>query len=658
MFQSSKRFILILISALCLGAPVAALAEPLPVELFFKNPQYRNFRLSPDGRTLAVLFPVEDKGTMNIVTIDIQTAKTQLLTSEDVDVSRIEWANNDRILYWLESGEYDSWTSRFRGGIYAIDKDGQNFRTLVQPFQGRSSFGRSDSGYTEMIHRLPEDEDSILVTNNQRRAEYPDVYRLNVNNGTMKRLLLNPSELRGYMTDHKGRVRGGFEYHDDGRMVVFTRSLEGEWRKLAEFESDYEAWSPVGYWPSKDSWIMSFNQGRDTRALRLLDMETGRFADDILLEDPVYDIEASVLRDFRSDDVVGVSYEGAKPVFHFFNDEYEKLYQLLNEALPNAVNIISDVDAAGTKAVLYSYSDSRGPEYYMLDLKSLNMQLLGKAYPWLEGVALGRQIPISYAARDGRRIHGYITLPPDYRDGERVPLVAMPHGGPWARDDWGFTNYIEAMPKFLASRGFAVLELNFRGSSGYGKDHLKSSFKKMGDMHNDVIDGIRWAINEGYADEDRLGIMGASWGGYATMIALVKEPDMFQFGVNLFGVVDFVEHINRYRKWDREIAYNYWLERMGDPEDPEDRRYLDEWSPMSHIEKIKAPVFIYHGLEDLNVHIEQSRMLVRELERLDHPHQVVYRTQEMHSAFNEKNRIDLYRQIDEFLKPYAPAWNN
>jgi len=286
----------------------------------------------------------------------------------------------------------------------------------------------------------------------------------------------------------------------------------------------------------------------------------------------------------------------------------------------------------------------------------MRLEILAKTRPWLDDYELCGHIPISYEARDGRKIHGYLTLPKTYEPGKPVPLIVNPHGGPWARDVWGIWSWFDLEPEFYASRGFAVLKVNFRGSTGYGKDHLESSFKNMEDMHYDVIDGVLWAIDQGYADKNKVGIAGASWGGYATMVGITKNPEIFQFGINIFGVVDLVEHINTYNQWDREEGYEYWLRRIGDPKIPEDKENLEEWSAINYLERIDDPVFVYHGLRDGNVDIEQSRMLIRRLNRLGKDVTDIIRTEEAHSMADEDNRIDLYNEIDAFLERVTQGW--
>jgi dipeptidyl aminopeptidase/acylaminoacyl peptidase len=276
--------------------------------------------------------------------------------------------------------------------------------------------------------------------------------------------------------------------------------------------------------------------------------------------------------------------------------------------------------------------------------------------PWIDADKFQPKMPFSFTASDGQTVHGYLTLPKAYSPAKPAPLIVNPHGGPWARDKWRLSWYFDNEPQFYANRGFAVLQVNFRGSTGYGSKFFDSHKQNMGRMYLDTVEAAQWAIDSGYAHPDRIGIAGASWGGYKTMLCLVKKPDMFKFGINLFGVVDMNEAILTYLQWDREEAYDYWVEKFYDPKDSEGRAYLKEWSPITHIDKIKGDVFIYHGVRDLNVDIEQSRMLVSALNRLDHPYTVVYDADEMHSLENPELRISVYNKIDKFILPFREKW--
>lgn len=644
-----KKLILLLLSALASGSFLQA-AEPPAVEAFFRNPEFRMFELSPDGTSLAMLAPFE--GYMNLYVYDLEDRTPRVLTGESLDVTRFFWANNERLIYSMNQYTFGDYESRYRGALVGINKDGEGHRVLVQPFQSR---GRSVN--IAPLDVLSDDKEHILVTNNERRRSYPDVFKMNIYRGSMDRVFNNPARINNYFTDECGIPRFGFSFNENAKVTQMYRTHGAdEWITVADEIEDFEMATPVYIPCESDSGLVSSNTGRDTRALYRKNFQSGKVNPEPILEDATYDINPSVISAYGGTGLVGLRYAAEKPVQIFYEETHKALQGIIDRALPDTYNEVTSVSDDGQRLVVFSYSEDTVPAYYLLHLETMQLELLANTMPWLKDYSFAETRSISYEARDGRTIHGYLTLPAGYEAGERVPLIVNPHGGPWARDEWGLRSWLDMERQFYASRGFAVLRINFRGSTGYGKDHLESSFKNMEAMHHDVIDGVFWTIEEGIVDKDKVGIAGASWGGYATMIGLVKNPELFQFGINIFGVVDLPEHIKTYRQWGRDEGYEYWLRRIGDPSDEEDLKNLEAWSAINFVDQIDDPVFIYHGVRDFNVDVEQSRMLASALKSADKEYELIIRTDEAHSAFDEENRIDLYREIDAFLKDVKADW--
>jgi dipeptidyl aminopeptidase/acylaminoacyl peptidase len=637
-------------------------AKELPsVETYFKNPEFRNFALSPDGKTIAVLANLE--GFMNIVVMDLDNPKPTFITKEERDISSFWWVNDERILFEMNSFLFDQSSQKTAGGIFAVNKDGSKYRVLQYPIghRGRKTSGEIQQNLPISLRYLandPSDDDYVFVTHNKRRLRHPDICRMNVYNGRFRTIELNPDRISSYSLDGKGRIRMGVEITDEFKLKYYIRDLETEeWKFVDKFDEEYESWSVVGFNKKDDSFLVASNHATDTYALYNYDPKTGEFSSKPIYHDPDYDItgQLSVSRVKGEDTIRAIYYERDKLTAVPFDKRYAELHAMLAQAIPGGVNQIVSFNDDETIAVVRNISDINPPTYYLFRIDELKLEPLANTYPWLNSDLLVPTKPISYKARDGLDINGYLTLPRNYENGKPVPLIIHPHGGPWARDSWGIRSWIDLQNQFLASRGFAVLQVNFRGSTGYGKDHLTAHIGNLDKMHYDLMDGLQWCIDQGYADENMIGIMGASWGGYATMTALVKEPDTFKFGVNIFGVVDIPEQIFTYRDdWDRDTAYHVWVNRAGDPSIEEERAHLEEWSAINFIENIKAPVFVYHGLKDFNVDIKQSRMLVDELEDHNIEHEVIFKVDEAHSAFDETNRFELYKSIDEFLKPFSP----
>lgn len=640
---------------LLLGSLSLSTASDRAVDLrsLVKDPAFGSFSMNPSGSHLAFVAPTVE-GFRNIFVLDLDSLQGRLITGESANVIEFFWANDTRLLYRTDGA------NRVYGGFYAVNSDGSDIRTLVEPLTGGDRVYR----YTAVIHRLPQDDEHVLVINNRNRQRYPDVYRLNILNGRMMLKLRNREEIRRFFPDREGQVRIGFEYEEFGQSKVLFRDRDSEeWEDLFSLDDDARFVEPAGFDSDSDSLIVFSNIDRDKGALYRFDLKTREF--ELLHEDPVYDLggsfgaSSSARFDLDSGELLGVSYHRDRFVTKWFDDEMDSIQRRIDAALANRVNVIVQIRRDVGRYLVESYSDVQPPQFFLLDLEQGRLEFVADRFPDLNEIDLGTEKHIEFTARDGTPVQGYLTLPPGYEAGTRIPLIALPHGGPWARDTWGFRSPFDAMHQLPALRGYAVLRVNFRGSTGFGYEFLTKSFRNIRSMNEDVMDGIDWAISEGYADPDALAIMGASWGGYATMWALANYPDRFLFGVNIFGVVDLVRHMNDYRHtWDRPEAYDFWVRRIGDPSDPAQRRVLEEESPINKIDKVRGPVLIYHGVRDINVNIDQSRRLRRALRRAGVEHVWIARADEAHSVQNEEDRIYVFEEIDKLLRRFYEQWSS
>lgn len=638
--------------AAALAACLSVNAEELPVEYFFKDPTFRSVKLSPEGTDLAVLLRYDN--IMNLAVIDLETNTPQIITLEKQDISHYYWINNERLIYMMDRATDTKLERTF--GIFAVNKDGSKGRVLVVPPGGEEKIN-----YNVPIARYlgpdPNSKKSILVTLNERSRKYPDVYRINIHSGHQKRVLLNDWNARYYGTDVNDEVRFAYKTELVGKTEVFFLNPDtDEWELLTVLPDTGSDWTPLDFSPDRDTFLVLTDLNTDKLVLEKYNWKTKE--SELFYEDPEYDVDLDswIIELKKQDECVGVVYESAKPKVVYFDKQHELLQGMIDKALPHTFNELIDVTDDGSKVLILSSSDVKMPSYYLLDLNGFQLVELTNIAPWLDPQNLQPKLPISFTASDGVKVHGYLTLPDNYQEGAPVPLIVNPHGGPWARDTWRMQWYFDNEPQFYANRGFAVLQVNFRGSTGYGDAFFNQHKRNIARMYADVKEGVQWAIDEGYAHPEQIGIAGASWGGYKTMLGLVKDPDFFKFGINLFGVVDLEEAVLTYLQWDRVEAYNYWSENFYDPKTEEGKAFYREWSPITHIDNIKSPVFIYHGVRDLNVDIEQSRMLVSALNRMNHPHTKVFDADEMHSLENQELRIRVYEEIDAFLKLFRKQW--
>ncbi|NDV62132.1 S9 family peptidase [Puniceicoccales bacterium CK1056] len=637
---------------LLLGS-VALHAEDLPVEYFFKDPTFRSVKLSPDGTHIAVLVRYND--IMNLAVIELATNKPEIITLEKQDISRYYWINNDRLIYMTDKVT-DTKLER-TGGIFAVNKNGKKGRVLVVPPGGDDTKANYNVAIPQYIGPDPDSEKRILLSIGKRSRTHPDIYSMDINNGREKRVVLNTVNARYFTTDINDNVRFGFETELVGKTTVhFLHPETDKWEVLTELPETDADWLPLDFSPDRDTFLVQTNLDRDRTVILRFNWKD--LTSELVYEDPEFDVNVdNLITEIKKQDRgVGIVYEAEKPKAVYFDEQHKKLQAMIDSALPNTFNEILQTDEQGGKLLIVSSSDRIMPTYYLLDLNGFKLSELTNIAPWLDPSKASRKLPISFTASDGETVHGYLTLPLDFQAGNPVPLILNPHGGPWARDTWRLQWYFDNEPQFYANRGFAVLQVNFRGSTGFGSKFFNDHKQNIERMYLDTIEAAQWAIDQGYAHPDRVGIAGASWGGYKTMLCLVKSPDLIKFGINLFGVVDLNEAILTYLQWNREEAYDYWSEKFYDPKDPEGKAYLREWSPITHIDDIKGPVFIYHGVRDYNVDIEQSRMLVNALDRLHHPYTKVFDADEMHSLENPELRIRVYSEIDSFLMPFRKKW--
>jgi dipeptidyl aminopeptidase/acylaminoacyl peptidase len=300
------------------------------------------------------------------------------------------------------------------------------------------------------------------------------------------------------------------------------------------------------------------------------------------------------------------------------------------------------------RVIVQSWTANDPGMYYLYDAKAQKLSKLLARMPWIDAAKMAEVSAIKFQARDGLLLHGYLTLPLD-RGRKNLPLIVLPHGGPQTRDAWGYDPDVQ----FLANRGYAVLQVDYRGSTGYGEAFVKSGLRQVGTgMQHDITDGVHWAIRQGIADEKRIGIMGGSFGGYAALMGLALEPDLYRCGISIAGVTDWVELIKeKAEMFPQSYAYN--LSLVGDPK--KDSPALNAISPVHLVDRIKGPVLIIHGRDDPAVPYNQARLLVSALEKAGKPHELMAKYNEQHGLRDFNNRIEMYRQVEAFLQKHLPA---
>ena len=597
----------------------------IPMQDFFRNPEKSSFKISPNGEHIAYMKPW--KARMNVFVMDMNTKKeVRLTSSQERGIYWFAWLNNNRIGYIKDEGGNENMH------FYAVNIDMSNEIDLT-PFENVQA---------RIIDDLEDDPNHIIMGLNKRNPQIHDPYRINVNDGKMDMIAENPGNISEWMTDHDGKLRMAIT-SDGVNTSLLYRDKESDGFKPILTTDFKVSVAPLFFTFDNKNLYVASNRGRDKTAIFEFDLNKSKEGKLIFEHD---EVDVSGLMFSRKRKVLtGVSYTVAKNEMVFFDTLREGLQQKLEEKLPGYEVGITSFSEDETKAVVVTYSDKSRGTYYYYDLDKNKLIELGQVSPWLNEEDMCEMKPVHYKSRDGLIINGYLTLP-NGTNGENLPVVVNPHGGPWHRDTWGYNSEVQ----FLANRGFAVFQMNFRGSTGYGREFWEKSFKQWGkSMQDDISDGVNWLIDEGIANPDRIAIYGASYGGYATLAGLAFTPDLYACGVDYVGVSSlftFMESMPPYWELYRSMMY----EMVGHPE--KDKELLASASPLLHIDKIKAPLFIAQGANDPRVVKAESDQIVEALKNagIDVPYMV--KDNEGHGFYNEENQFDFYREMEKFLTKY------
>jgi dipeptidyl aminopeptidase/acylaminoacyl peptidase len=657
--KPATLFMLAVALSLCLLAGLTAptvvrAAEPVrsavPVEPFFRHADYRELALSPSGKYLGALVPVDGRVRLSVIDLDAKTAKV-VASMRGEDISSFAWVNDSRLVFSLIDLQSGLAEQR-AGGLFAIDRDGTNFRILAPTIRELIVRGQIAPRFT-FLHDVPGDgSDDIFVDTNENDVDYVSIYRMNTRTGRKTALVdTPPGDVVGWLLDRKGQARAAVTSEKKGLASrVYWRAGAGDkWTSLGEFGLSDRRILPAAF-DGDGSLVVASDVGRDTLALYRYDttkMATG----ELLAAHPQNDLGGGLVFDRRKNAIVGVAYDGAKPGAAWFDDDYARVQKTIDAALPDRMNEIRRADA-GPRALVFSYSDTDPGSYYLYDTEKRQLEFVAAVRKGIKPDAMPRRQPVRYAARDGLEIPGYLTLP---RTGaaKNLPLVLYVHGGPYVRGShWGWS----AEPAYLAALGYAVLEPEFRGSTGWGAKHFRAGWKAWGlAMQDDLVDGIDWLAKEGTIDPKRVCIMGASYGGYAVMMGLARDPDRFRCGINYVGVTDIALMFEV--TWSDFARSNYIeyaaKDLIGDPD--KDAARFKATSPLANAAKIRAPVLMAYGGGDRRVPIVHGEQMRAALEKQGTPVEWVAYPEEGHGFILEATRYDFYGRVAKFLAKHLPV---
>ncbi len=597
----------------------------IAVEEFFKNPEKSGYQISPEGGFYSFLAPYNDRMNIHIQAIGSDSA-IRITNSEDRDIGGYFWKNENRLVYVKDDGGDENFY------LVAVDRDGTNEVALT----------KEEGVRTMIIDDLEDNPTEMIVQLNKRNPQIFDPYRINIETGEMTMLAENPGNFTGWMTDHDGKLRIA-NVTDGVSQTLMYRTTEEEEFRLILTTNFKESMSPLFFTFDNKQLYASSNLGRDKSAIILFDPETGEEVEE-MFSHPEVDVSGLNYSSKRKV-LTSISWYTSKPDRKFLDEQTEARYNDIRSKIPEGVEFgVSGSNKAEDKFIIRTYNDRTRGEYYFYDATSKELTLIDELSPWINAEDMAEMKPIQYTARDGKVINGYLTLPVG-REAKNLPVVINVHGGPWARDYWGFNSEVQ----FLANRGYAVLQMNFRGSTGYGREFWESSFKQWGRaMQEDVTDGVEWLVKEGIADKERVAIYGASYGGYATLQGLVKDPDLYACGIDYVGVSNLFSFMNTIPPyWKPYLDMMY--EMVGDPTNPQDSAVMASTSPALNADKITAPLFIAQGANDPRVAKAESDQMVEAMKARGVQVEYMVKDNEGHGFRNQENQYDFYSAMDAFL---------
>jgi len=609
----------------CLVCGCAA-PEPaiIPREVLFGNPVKTTPKISPDGKMLAYLAPV--KNVLNVWVKTIGKEDDRVVTKDtDRGIRRYFWAGDSKhVMYLQDVGGNENWR------LYGVNLETDQIHDLTPYEDVQVQIVASDKHFPN----------ELLIGMNKDNPKLHDVYHLDLLTGKLELVAKNPGNISSWLADANLKVRCAMAAMPEGEFDLMVREQEqGEWKKLLTWDWQESMNSePVSF--NKDGNFLYLVDSRNANASRLVKLELSSRNIEVIAEDEQYDV-GDVMIHPDSYEVQAVAFRKARTEWVILDESIKDDFEAIAK-LDDGDFTVSDRDNAD-KTWLVSFDKDNGPiSYFAYDREKKKGTFLFNHMPELSRYKLARMEPISFVARDGLTIHGYITFPV-WKQKKNLPMVLWVHGGPQYRDYWGY----DSRAQLLANRGYVCLQVNFRGSQGYGKSFVNAGSKEWGGkMHDDLVDAVNWAIKIGYADPDKIAIGGASYGGYAALVGATFTPNVFCCAVDIFGISNLVTWLKSAPAyWSTDLAWLY--RQVGNPDTEEE--FLKSRSPLFKVDQIKIPILIAQGANDPRVKRAESDQIVEAMKKKGIQYEYILFDDEGHGFAKPENRLKFTAAMEKFL---------
>lgn len=621
-----KKYIWVLLVMLTFACKQSDKVAIIPVNDFFKSQDKATYRVSPDGKSLSYLKLQNKK--QNLFVEDIATGKiVQLTQLREKNISFYSWVSNDELIYYKEKdgGQQQS-------DLFIINKTGSDERLLTANEKSR----------IRVLEDQLIDNKFLLVLSNRRDSTVSDVYRLNVRDGKMTMAAQNPGNITGWMTDSKGKLRMATS-SDGVNETILYRENEQQQLKPIMTNNFKTTLFPVAFSESKPNVIYAIsNVNRDKNALVELDCTTGKEKSVLFANDTLNVVEAQYSR--QKGKMSYVVYETWKKEKYYLDDDAKTFYQKLDQLLPNTESRIINRDKNENVFIIRTFTDRNPGSYYLYNAAKESLKKLSDINSEIKAEQMCEMKPISFISRDGLKINGYLTLPLNAGD-KNLPIVVVPHNGPGLRNSWGFNAEVQ----FLANRGYGVLQINYRGSTGYGKAFYAAGFKQWGGkIQDDIDDGVQWLIDHKIANPSKIAIYGTGFGGNIALNAAIKSPKRYKCAASNSGILNLFSYLKSFPPYLTTYLQMYY-DIVGNP-DNTDVDYLRQASPIFHADQVNIPIFVTQNTVETRLNVNDGIRFVKELKKRNVPVTYLQKDDMPYAVNREESRQKVYTALEQFLE--------